>query len=116
MSRSAVFRGRARGQAGGIEIGFAAELIDALRDLVHVARLFLGVLREFRLDAFAGNAGGGHRVHGVAQHANDLGREHRLQNLDGLLHVALIGEGHAAAGNIFAGALAQRLDVGEKRL
>ena len=40
----------------GIEIGLSAELIDALGDLVHVPLLFLGVLREFRLDAFAGNA------------------------------------------------------------
>src|SRR5277367_1937031 len=43
----AVFRSRTRGQAGGVEIGPSAELIDALRDLVHVAGLFLGVLRKF---------------------------------------------------------------------
>src|ERR1700676_3308138 len=55
-------------------------------------------------------------MHGVAQYANDLGRKHRLQNLDGFLHIALIGEGHVATCNIFPCALAQCLDVGKERL
>src|ERR1700686_5773684 len=55
-------------------------------------------------------------MHGVAQYANDLGREHRLQNLDGFLHIALIGERHVATCNIFPCALAQCLDVGKERL
>src|ERR1700682_2770295 len=114
--RAAVFRRRAGRQAVRVEIGLSAELIDALRDLLHVIGLVLGVLREFRFHTLAGNARGSHGMHGVAEHAYDFGGEHGLQNLDGFFHIALIGEGHPAGRDIFSRALAQGLDVGEKRL
>src|ERR1700679_2307731 len=55
IGRLAVFGGRACRQAGRIEVGHAAQLVDALGDLVHVALLFLGVLRKFRFHTFAGD-------------------------------------------------------------
>ena len=62
----------------------SAELVDALGDLHHVLLLFFGVLPEFFFRPVARDPGRGDRVHGVAQHAHDLGRERPLQELDGL--------------------------------
>jgi len=61
---------------------------------LHVLLLFLGVLREFRLYALAGNPGRGDRVHRVAQHADDLGRENGLKNCDRFAGIATIGRRH----------------------
>ena len=51
----------------------------------------------------------------VAQHADELGGQHRLQNLDGLLDIALIVPVTAPL-QMLAGAVAQGLHVGKKRL
>src|ERR1700722_2195689 len=58
--------------------------------------LFLGMLIEFRLDAFARNTGRGDGVHCVPQHAYDFGRENALEDLDRLIHVTLIGGSYGA--------------------
>ena len=53
---------------------------------------------------------------GVAQHADDLGRQHRLQDLDGLLDIADIVAADGAVIEVWRGPLAQGLDIGQKRL
>ena len=82
----------------------------------HVLLLFLGMLRELVFDALAGDAGRGDRVHRIAQHANDFGREHLLQDLDRLLDVAAVRLGNVAALQMLTRAPAQLLHVGQKRL
>jgi hypothetical protein len=50
------------------------------------------------------------------QHADDLGRERLVQDLHDDLGVGAIALGDGAALDVLAGAPAQGLDVGEKRL
>ena len=80
----------ARRQPFGSEIRRPAELIDTLRHRHHVRLLFLRVLRELGLHALARNPRGGDRVHRVAQHADDPGRQHGLQDGNGLAGIALV--------------------------
>jgi len=90
----------------GLKLG-AAKLVDALGHLLHMLPFFLGVLGEFRLDAFAGDAVRGDGVLGVAQGADDFGGQHRLQDLDGLFDVAHIIAADGAVIEILARAIAQ---------
>ncbi len=106
-----VFRGRLAGQVGRIEVGDAAQLVDALGHLHGVALLVLGVLLEFRLDPFAGQAGRDDGVLGVAQDTDQFRRQHRLQDVDRHLHVAPIGVVDRTLVDMFASAVSQGLDI-----
>ena len=62
----------------GIEIRDPAELIDAFGDGLHVLAFFFRVFGEFFGDFFGVDALSRDRMCGVAQDANDFGREHGL--------------------------------------
>ena len=81
-----------------------------------MSRLLFRMLLEFSLHTLARNARGGDRVHRVPQHADNLGREHGLQNLDRLLHIPLVSRRHSAFVDAGARPRSQLLDVREKRL
>src|SRR5258706_157973 len=82
-----ILRDGTREQPFRIEIGLAAKLVDALGHLKGMLMFFLGVDGEFLFDALAGNTGGSDGMHGIAQYADQLGGQHRLQHLDGLVHI-----------------------------
>ena len=71
----------ARGEALGREVGLAAELRDALGDLVGVLLLVVGVLEELGRHALGVDALRHEVVALVAQHADDLGGERLVQQL-----------------------------------
>jgi len=73
--------------------------------------LFKLLDRAARIDAL-----GCDRVHRVAQHAHDLRRENRLQQVDGLLDVALVLGRDRAHFYVLTRAPAQRRHVGEEGL
>src|SRR5471030_110998 len=110
-----VLRVAAGEQACRVEVGRAVELGDALRDHVGVLLLFAGVLRELvghrlRVDAR------GHVVMAlVAQHADDLGRQRVVQQLDGGVDVAAVGLGDGTLLDVFARPALDLFDVGEER-
>ena len=109
-----VLRCRSGFQPLRIEIGLAAQLVDPLRHGAHVFGFFLRVLVELLLYAVAGNAGRRNGMHRVSEHANDFSGQHRLQNVDRLLGIALVRMRDAAVPDILAGAIAQGLYVGQK--
>ena len=65
----------------GIEVGLAAQLDDALGDLVGVRLLLVGVLEELGLHRLGMDAGGHVVVPLVAQDAHDLGGQRVVQDL-----------------------------------
>src|SRR5438093_8739070 len=52
----------------------------------------------------------------VAQHANDLGRQRGIEDLDRRFGVAAVAFGYGAAGDMLPRPLAQRLDVSQEWL
>src|SRR5690242_21951195 len=78
-------------QVAGIEVGLAAELLDALGDAVSVLALGIGVLFEFAGNRFAVHAGGHKVVVHVAEDAHDLSSQGLVQNFDGLFFIAAVG-------------------------
>ena len=113
---AAVFGCGARVKPDGIQVGDAAELVDPVGDLLQVLALVVRVLLELRLNALAVDADGRDGVHGVAQDADHLGRERRLQEVDRLLHLAFVVIGHRAALDVLLGAAAKLCDIGNERL
>ena len=71
------------------------------------------MLGEFGLHAFGRDAGGGDGVHGIAQHAHDLGGQDGLQDLDRLVDVADIIRAERAVLDMGACAVAQGLAYGQ---
>src|SRR4051812_16826121 len=90
-------------QAFGIEIGRAAQLPDAVRDPVGVLLLLVGVLHELVGDRLVVDPGRHEVVPAVTQHADDLGGERLVEELDRRLHVALVGGGHRTLFHVLAG-------------
>ncbi len=86
--------GGAGGQGVGVEVRGAAELGDPLGHPLGVLLLLAGVLGELRLGPGAVQAARGDRMLGVAEHADQLGGQHALQDLDGLCRIAPVGLGH----------------------
>ncbi len=80
-----VLRRRPLYQRSRVEIGLAAELLDAFGDFVGVFALGVGVFLELIAHGHGMNAGGHEVVVHVAQHANDLRSQRFVQNGDGLL-------------------------------
>src|SRR2546429_2357613 len=105
-----------RRKAIGGEIRCAAELDDALRNTVGVFLLLAGVLEKLRGDRSRMNASRHEVMALVAQHANDLGRQRGVEDLDRRFGVAAVAIGHSAAGDVLPRPLAQRLDVGQEWL
>src|SRR5581483_2691174 len=106
-----VLRVAARGEPIGREVGLAAELRDALGDLVGVLLLVLRVLQELRSDAFGVDALRREVMALVAQRADDLRGERFVQELQHHAAVGVIAGSHRPLGDVLPGALAQRLDV-----
>src|SRR3989442_638885 len=105
----------ARGEAIGREVRRAAELHDARGDLVGVLLLLRRVLEKLRRHALGMDALRHEVMALVAQRADDLGGERFVQELQHHAAVGVIPGSHRPLGDVLAGALAQRLDVGEKR-
>src|SRR3954468_10987806 len=105
----------ARGEALGREVGRAAELRDALGDLVGVLLLLLGVLEKFRRHALRVDALRHEVMALVAQRADDLGGERLVQELQHHAAVGVVAGSHRPFGDVLPGTPAQRLDVGEER-
>jgi len=78
-----ILRRGAGEQSFRIEVGLPAQLVDAFGHFAGVLAFFLGMLGEFGLYAFARNPGGRDRMHRIAQDADDLRGQNRLQDLDG---------------------------------
>ncbi|MCY1540815.1 hypothetical protein D9M68_764760 [compost metagenome] len=107
---------RAAGEPVRREIGLAAELDDALGDLVGVALLFIGVGQEFFGHALRVRPLRHEVVAAIAQHADDFRGQRVVEQLQHRLAVRRIARGHGTLVDVLAGALAQGLDVGEERL
>src|SRR5579863_6599564 len=110
-----ILRGRSGGEPFRVEIRLAAKLVDALGNLLRMSPFVLGMLGELRLHAFAGQAVGGNSVLGVAQHADQLRRQDRLQDVDGFLDVAAIIGAQRPLLQMLARAITQSLDVRQER-
>src|SRR5438876_4918949 len=91
-----VLRGGALEQRTRIEIGLAAELLNALGDAIGVLAFAVGMLLEFTGHALAVHAGGHEVMVHVAQHADNLGGQGFVENRDGLLHIAFVAGGDRA--------------------
>ena len=94
-----------------IQLRFAAELLDALRDLVRMLLLFLGVLEKLRLHRLRVNPRRHEVVKFVPQHAHELRRERLVQDGDGLLAIETIVLRHGAVGDVLPCAIAKLLDL-----
>ena len=97
-----------------VEVGLAAELHDALRDLVGVRLLLVRVLQELGLDRFGVNSLRHEVVALVAQHAHDLGGERLVQDLAHRRRVGSVAGRDRAFLDVLARTLAQRLYVGQE--
>src|SRR4029079_6019274 len=109
-----VLRVAARAQAFRREIGRAAELGDALGDLVGVLLLLVGVLQELRRHALGMDALRHVVMELVAQRADDLGGERLVEELQHHAAVGVVTGSHRPLGDVLPGTPTQRLDVGEK--
>src|SRR4030095_4961766 len=94
----------AGGQAIGVEVGGAAELDDALGELIGVGLLFLRVLEELLGDGLGVDAGGGEVVSAVAEDADDLGGKSGVEQLEDGVTVGGIAGGGGAGIQGWAGA------------
>ena len=101
-------------QRSRIEVGLAAELLNALGDLVGVFALCIGVLLEFVAHCHGMNASRHKVVVHVAQHANNLGRERLVQDRDGLIYIAFIGVGYRAFFNFLRSPLTNFFYIGNE--
>src|SRR5688500_14620333 len=98
-----------------LEVGRAAQLGDALRDLVGMLLLVVGVLEELRRHALGVDALR-HEVMALgAPRADDLGGERLVEELEDHAAVGVVPGSHRALRDVLPGPLAQRLDVGEER-
>ena len=108
---------RTRQQRRRIQIRIFAELHDALGDLVGVRLFFVGVFEEFGRDELRANAVRRVVVALVAQHADDLRGERRVQQLDDGLAVGFrIARRDRAFHHLLARACAQRAQIGDERV
>src|SRR5262245_21383430 len=98
------------------EVGLAAELHDARRDLVRVALLLVRVLEELGRDGLGMDAGRHEVVPLVPEHADDLGGQRFVQKLDHRLGVGAVTRRHRALADVLAGALPEGLDVRQEGL
>src|SRR5688572_1205358 len=110
-----VFGVAAGGEALGGEVGRAAKLRDARRDLVGMLLLVVGVLEELRRHALGVDALRHEVMALVAQRADDLGRERLVEELEDHAAVGVVPGSHRALRDVLPGPPAQRLDVGEER-
>ena len=101
-------------QRSRIEVGLAAELLNALGDLVGMLAFGVGMLLELVAHGHGVNAGRHEVVVHVAQHADNLGRQRVVQNRDGLIDVAFIGVGYRAFFNLLRGALTDFFHIGHE--
>ena len=111
-----VLRGGALEQRTRIEIGLAAELLNALGDAVGVLAFAVGMLLEFIGHALAVNAGGHEVMVHVAQHADNLGGQSFVENRDGLLDIAFVAGGDRAVFNLIESAAADLLYIADESL
>src|SRR5262245_8934093 len=110
-----ILRGGALAEAIGVQIGLAAELVDALGQHVQVLALLFGVLRELLLYGLAGQAGGADRVKLVAEDTHDFGGYRVVEQGDRVLHLAPVVLGDGAIAQMTPGPLSDLLDVVQKR-
>ena len=77
---------------------------------------FARVLQEFVLDGLRRNALGHEIVAPIAQDTDNFGRERLIQDAADLLRVGAVVGCHGTVVHMCAGAIAQRLDIGQERL
>src|SRR3954471_3359553 len=98
-------------QAIGREVRLAAELRDALGDLIGVLALFLRVLEKLRGDGFRMAALRREVMALVTQRADDFRGERFVQQLEHHAAVGVIAGSDRPLGDVLPGALSQRADV-----
>ncbi len=108
-----VFGMRALGQGVRIEIRFAAQLHDALGQLVRVFLFLLRVLQELALHCVGKHALGHEVVAVVAQRAHVFGGKRGIEQLDHLLAIGVVALGDGAVFDALARAGAQGGSVGD---
>src|SRR4051794_685722 len=87
---------------------------DALRNLIGMTLLFIGMLQKFRSDALGINAAGHKMMASVPQYTNDFSRQRFIQKLDYRLAVGTIAFGHSTILDVLPGAFAQSFNISEK--
>jgi hypothetical protein len=101
----------ARGQDRGVHVGLAAELGDPLGGQVGVALLVVGVLLQLGGDGGAVHALGHEVVTLVAQHADQLGGQHLVEDVQHAGQVGAIGLGDRSLIEVDASLLADLAQV-----
>src|SRR5215472_13746540 len=99
-----------------LEIRLAIQLHDAGRDHIGVLLLLIGMLEKFGPDGIREYAVDGEVVALGAQHADELGRQDLVQNLDHLLAIGLVAGRDGAVADLGAGPVADLRDVGNEGL
>jgi len=104
---------RARAQRIRVEIRLAAQLYDALGQLAGVRLLLLGVFQELGLHRVGQHALGHEVMTVVTQHADVLGGQRIVQQMDDGLAVGVVGIGDRAVLDVPARIVAQGLAVAD---
>ena len=86
----------ALGQRLGVEVGLAAQLHDALGQLVGVGHFLVGMDQELVGDGRRGQTHGGEVMALVAHHAHQLGGQRVIEQLDDVLAPGPEMRGHGA--------------------
>ncbi len=90
------------GQQVRVELGFAAQLHDALGQFVGMFQFLVGVLQEL-IGGDAGFQAAGHEVVAlVAQHADQFGGQRLIEQTQDLFAVGAVAFGHRAVFHILA--------------
>src|SRR6266568_2379237 len=111
-----VLGGGAREQAVGVEVRLPAQLVDALADLVGVLLLLAGMGSELPLHRLAMDPLRGDGVELVPQHADQLGRQRVVEELEGGRDVSFVVAGDGAFVHVLPCPPAQLLHVHDERL
>src|SRR6266542_1807524 len=111
-----ILRVAAADQSRRREIGRPAQLHDAFRDLVGVPLLFVRMVEKLLGDALRMDASRHEVMAPVAKDKGELGRQRIVQQLEHYFAIRGIARGDRAFVDVLSGPLAQRLDVGKKRV
>ena len=102
-------------QARRRQVWFAIKLRDALGNQVGMPLLLICVLQKLRFDRLRMDAGGHVVMELVAQYADQFGRQRLVEQIDHGRTIGAVAGGHRAVRKVPARALADVVDIADKR-